>query len=392
MSTGIFYSVGVGPGDSALLTFKAAQTIAGCDVIAAPDSGGAANLALKIAAEHIQNKPVITCPMPMTRDAAELARSHQQAEEQMREVLDQGLNVAFLTLGDPSVYSTAMYVHQRLSAAGYQTVMIPGVPSFCAAAASLNTPLAEGAEPLHILPACYGGKYAELNGVKVLMKSGQRLAEVLEQLREQPVGKIMLVERASMADERVYRSLAEIPDEAGYFSLLVVKPAQPEPLAELSTAKTGEPPQKEFFPLFISSQNKKALVVGGGNIALRRINALRQFAFNITVVAPKALAEIAALHQQNQLTYYQREFRDEDLEGCFLAVAATDNRGINRHVGELAAANNIWASVADSRAECGFLFPAVAVNEQIVAGLTSEGHNHAATREAARRVREVLNR
>ena len=386
MRKGIFYSVGVGPGDPSLLTFKAVRIIELCDIIAAPESGGSENMALRIAAAHIQGKQIITCPMPMTRDTEILREYHRQAAARMRGLLDEGLNIAFLTLGDPSIYSTAMYVHNLLKAAGYETLIIPGIPSFCAAAASLNMALCEGGQALHILPSCHGGEHSGLAGVKVLMKPGQTLNEALSVWRG---SEIMLVERASLPNERIYHSVEEIPEQTGYFSLAIVKPAQRESTAD-HRPETTALPAKEYFPLFISSKGKKALVVGGGHVAARRINTLMQFSFQITVVAPRVTEEIAALHEQCKLALIRREFQEDDLQECFLAIAATDNRDVNRRIGEMAAQHGIWVSVADRQGECNFLFPAVAVNEMITAGLTSEGQSHQAVRQAAQRIRETL--
>lgn len=73
----------------------------------------------------------------------------------MAEILDQGKNVVFLTLGDPTVYSTYMYVHQRLEAKGYPVAIVSGITSFCAVAARMNMSLVERSEPLHVIPASY---------------------------------------------------------------------------------------------------------------------------------------------------------------------------------------------------------------------------------------------
>jgi len=146
----------------------------------------------------------------------------------------------------------------------------------------------------------------------------------------------------------------------------------------------------EFFPLFISSEGKKALVIGGGKIAARRIGTLLRFAFEITVVAPEVLPEIEESQNGGQLTLLRREFEDSDLDGAFLVVAATDRREVNRDIGALAAQLGIFASVADAREECSFLFPAIAANDTIVAGLTSGGKNPRAVSEIAQRIREIL--
>ena len=85
----------------------------------------------------------------------------------------------FLTIGDPSIYSTCMYIHKRLKRMGYETELIPGIPSFCAAAARLDISLSENSDELHIIPASYGVEESmRLQGTKVFMKSGRKMAEV----------------------------------------------------------------------------------------------------------------------------------------------------------------------------------------------------------------------
>ncbi|MCL2409847.1 MAG: hypothetical protein FWC96_09630 [Oscillospiraceae bacterium] len=148
--------------------------------------------------------------------------------------------------------------------------------------------------------------------------------------------------------------------------------------------------RKEFFPLFISSRGKKALIVGGGKVAARRVKTLLQFEFEVTVVAPESTREIHDLHNKGRLTLITRQFNDTDLDGVFLTVAATNNREVNQHMGKLAAQRGIFASIADKSDECGFLFPAIAISGNIVAGLTSGGKSHHAVVQAARKVREIL--
>lgn len=121
---------------------------------------------------------------------------------------------------------------------------------------------------------------------------------------------------------------------------------------------------KEHFPLFISSRGKKVLVVGGGKIATRRILTLTNFEFEITVVAPNITNEIQQLADDGLVTHIQREFRNEDLDGKFLVVAATDKREINKYIGEKAKELGAYVSVADVKEECNFYFPAVIVKDE----------------------------
>ena len=223
MIKGIFYGIGVGPGDPELLTLKAIKVIGNCDVLAVPDSGAEKQTALSIAHEHIGSKPVMHLDLPMTCDKAELKKSRAAAAEKICARLDSGKSVGFLTLGDPLVYSTYSYLHKFIVARGYTAKVIPGVTSFCAAAAALGQPLCEGGESLHIIPSLYENmeNTLALDGTKVLMKSGKKLGDVIDRLRKQG-SKAMMAQRVGMDGELLYRDLSE-EIQSDYFSILIVK-------------------------------------------------------------------------------------------------------------------------------------------------------------------------
>ena len=150
------------------------------------------------------------CDMPMTRDQAVLNACHDQAADDICALLDEGKNVAFLTLGDPAVYSTYWYVHRRVQARGYTVEIVPGVPSFCAAAARLGQALCEGSQMLHIIPASHSStkEGLALSGNKILMKAGKSILEVRDLLEaDGKLDSAALVERCSMEGERVVRDL-----------------------------------------------------------------------------------------------------------------------------------------------------------------------------------------
>lgn len=217
---GKFYAVGVGPGDPELLTVKAINIMEASDVIVLPKSGASENIALKIAGKHIDGKEICECDMPMIKDKEKLDMYHDESADLISQLLDEGKMVAFLTLGDPTIYSTVMYVHRRLTQRGYETAIVPGIPSFCAAAASLNTSLCERDEMLHVIPATYKGEMAhELEGTKVLMKSGKTIMDIKDQLAEKHA---MMVECATMENEKVYKDLNELKEQSSYFSLIVI--------------------------------------------------------------------------------------------------------------------------------------------------------------------------
>lgn len=163
-----------------------------------------------------------------------LAISHNKIYRDIVCALEAGKNVAMLTIGDPSVYSTYMYIHKRVIQAGFTAVMISGVPSFCAAAARLGVSLGEMRDEIHIIPASYDVRdTVGYGGTCVYMKSGKKLAELIEVLRTAANGGADTDEEADMTvygvtncgmeSERVYRGLDELTEAKGYLTIVIVK-------------------------------------------------------------------------------------------------------------------------------------------------------------------------
>ena len=197
MKKGKLYSVGVGPGDPELLTAKAIRVLSECDIVAVPQSDGGGQTALDIAAQYMKGKEIRSFAMPMTHDRAARDASHDAAADAICALIDKGKTVAFLTLGDPTVYSTAWYVHKRVAARGCEAELIPGVPSFCAAAARLG---------------------------RALCEAGRGVLRVRDELRESgQLEQAALVERCGMEGERVVYDLDELDEPSGYFSIILVK-------------------------------------------------------------------------------------------------------------------------------------------------------------------------
>lgn len=226
--SGTLYGVGIGPGDPELITLKAVRVMKESGVIAVPKSGDGERVALNIARQAVplNEKELIELDMPMTKDREILRFSHIQAADTIIEYLDRGIDVAFLTLGDPSIYSTYIYVHRLVREKGFKTEIIPGVPSFCAVSAKLGDALVETSQPLHILPGSYGDlrESLQLSGTKVLMKSGKAFGEVKTALTELGLlESAKMVENCGLENERIYDSLSDAESKAGYFTIIVVK-------------------------------------------------------------------------------------------------------------------------------------------------------------------------
>ena len=226
--SGKLYGVGVGPGDPKLMTYLAVETIKNCPVIAVPADGKEHAISYKIASgivKDMDQKECLGLSSPMTKDREILEKNYQKVSEEIIKKLDEGKNVAYLTLGDPTVYSTYIYIQRIVKECGYNVEIINGVPSFCAVAAKLGDSLADRSEQLHIIPSNYDIKEAlKLPGNKILMKAASKLSDVKKVLKEQGQ-KAWMIENCGMEEEKIYHGVEEMPEKATYYTTLLVKEA-----------------------------------------------------------------------------------------------------------------------------------------------------------------------
>ena len=230
---GTLYCIGVGPGDPELMTLKGLRRIRQCPVLAVPEGKPGVMTAKQILLEAVKKidyaaldgKDVLTIRFPMVLDKEVVQKAHAEGARAVESKLEQGLDVALITLGCPTVYASSMYIHRIVKEDGYATEIIAGVPSFCASAARLQQSLCEKDEVLTIIPAGQAErkKWLALPGRKIIMKPAGSLAGLKEDLAS--VGKLdktMMVERCGLAGERTYETMDGV-DEAPYFSVLLVR-------------------------------------------------------------------------------------------------------------------------------------------------------------------------
>lgn len=189
---GKLFGVGVGPGDSELITIKAIRVINEADVIfTASSTKNTYSLAVEIARPHICKSAIIkSMSFPMSKDKKETKTAWDNNAKEIANILKKDKNVAFLTLGDPTTYSTFGYILQSLEyimpEAKIET--IPGITSFHAAAARLNRTLVEGEESLFITSGAYGGeqikKVADSVENIVMMKAYKNTKQNNQALKE----------------------------------------------------------------------------------------------------------------------------------------------------------------------------------------------------------------
>lgn len=148
--------------------------------------------------------------------------------------------------------------------------------------------------------------------------------------------------------------------------------------------------RQPYFPMFVNLSGKKVLVVGGGRIALRRVESLLPFGASVRVVAPDICEGMGKLCRSGRIDHLERRFEAGDVEWADIVLAATDDRAVNRLVWESAKKNNLPVNVADDKELCDFYFPALAMNEDLVVGVSSGGEDPARTKAARMKIEEIV--
>jgi len=129
----------------------------------------------------------------------------------------------------------------------------------------------------------------------------------------------------------------------------------------------------DFLPVFLQICDRSCLVVGGGEVAARKIDLLLQASGQVKVVAPTLCTALLELHQAGRLSHRQAAFSPADLDGCLLAIAATDDQAVNRQVSELCQARAIPVNVVDQPELCSFIMPAIIDRSPVLIAVSTGG-------------------
>lgn len=225
-----FYGIGVGPGDSELLTLKAVRVLKELDILYTPEAekdGG--SLALDIAKPHFGEKLEIKYRhFPMSFDKADKESKWESVAREVIVDVKAGKNVGFITLGDPMIYSTYVYIMEKLINQ-VEVETVAGISSFSNIAASQNLPLVMDKEPLMVIPCTADEALIEDALVKyncfVLMKVYKKFEMICEKLEKHGlIDYAVLVSNSSQGSEKVYTNLRELGSEEkiSYFSTILV--------------------------------------------------------------------------------------------------------------------------------------------------------------------------
>lgn len=229
---GVFYGIGVGPGDPELLTVKAIRAMEKVDVLIAPKTEKKeGSVALSIARPYLKKDVQIVYQVfPMVKGFAENSADAWEANKQeILALLREGKNVAFLTLGDPMFFSTYIYVFRLLEHEDVEIQTIPGIPAFAAIGSQMGYPIVEGDDVLSIIPATAAPEKVE-KAVQsadnvVLMKVYKNFDKVTDMLaRNHMARQAVLVSRAGLPDERVIDDIeAHKEEKLNYLSTILTR-------------------------------------------------------------------------------------------------------------------------------------------------------------------------
>lgn len=228
---GILYGLGVGPGDPELITLKAARVLNSVDIVfAAASTKNSYSLAISIAKPHIPDlTPIRMLRFPMTSDKKEMQKAWKDHALTIIKELEQGNRAAFITLGDPMTYSTYGYILKTIQAlAPHQPVIsIPGITSYQASAACLNTPLVEGEESLLITSGARGGERFRQLSVKpetvVFLKAYRNVKDITSALDEADrLENSVGITNCGLPDQEIIRNVRELDERPPEYWTIII--------------------------------------------------------------------------------------------------------------------------------------------------------------------------
>ena len=131
-----------------------------------------------------------------------------------------------------------------------------------------------------------------------------------------------------------------------------------------------------YFPFMIELNNERCLIAGGGTVAYRKVCSMLEFGAVVTVVSPELSPELLELAEHPaRLTLIKRGVQPQDLDGAFVVIMATDDEKVNHEMAELCRQQRILVNVVDVKADCGFYFPAIIKDKEVVISVSTGGQS-----------------
>lgn len=211
------YGIGTGPGDSDLLTLKAVKAIESSHIVFAPNNKGK-NMAVDTARDFIGDKKIVYIDFPMgyvTKD------DYKEVAKNILESIPEGGIGSFLTIGDPMIYSTFIYIMEELNDKDIEIEIIPGIPSFVASAAATKTPLTVKGDNFILCDEFEEELLYKANSLAIL-KTLNNKEDILQKLEEQKFSYKYIV-KATLEEQKIITDKEEILKDKNYISLILAR-------------------------------------------------------------------------------------------------------------------------------------------------------------------------
>ncbi len=145
-----------------------------------------------------------------------------------------------------------------------------------------------------------------------------------------------------------------------------------------------------LFPLFIDLKEKNVIIIGGGNIASRKIKSLLPFKANIVVVADKVSKFITSLFEDGTVALLKKKFEFSDLSGQDVVIVAVDDIELQKNIYEVCKSNNVAVNCVDNPLYCSFIFPSLIVNDDLVIGISTSTKAPAVSKQIRKMIEGVI--
>lgn len=158
-----------------------------------------------------------------------------------------------------------------------------------------------------------------------------------------------------------------------------------------------------YFPMFVDMTERECLIVGGGNVAYRKVMVMLDFGAKVTVVAEDICEELRKLiagdranngwfssDAADRITIIKRRFERKDCDGMEMVIAATDDNALNHEIAEYCKAKGIMVNAVDQKADCSFIFPSYVKEKNLVAAFSSGGNSPVLTQYLKGKEQEIL--
>ncbi|AEA34559.1 precorrin-2 C(20)-methyltransferase [Hippea maritima] len=224
------FVIGLGAGDSGLITLKAYEILKGCDVVITPKSKlSPRSVALEIVKDIVEKDRIEFFNFPTTNDEGDLKEAYDREANRIKQLISQGKRVAYTTIGDVSIYSTFNYLSERLTHLGVDFEIVEGVPSFISLANRVKKPLVLKGESFAVVELKEGVdkivRLFELVDTVVVMKIGGRIRQLFELIRSVKLEYAYLGSRLYLEGERIIDLMDAKQDEISdaYLSVAILK-------------------------------------------------------------------------------------------------------------------------------------------------------------------------